>query len=179
MTAPGEVLADTVYPSSAIGKEGTTFCLTKSAAPKAVLEIWHKVDPNSWALVGGHPSYADWHVSTAPPADMLFARGADPDGVWWLEEGAGRIWARVRGVWHWIYSIGSGRGQVYGGPSAPAAADGEPGDQWLDILRDAYGRAAAGFSWMLPDVGNFGVAVHHRSPRLNGAAAKGGTETMH
>ena len=36
---------------------------------------------------------------------------------------------------------------------------------------------AAGLSWMPPAAGNFAVIDHHKSPRLNGAAAKGGGAT--
>ena len=157
LSAPGEIFTADTYPSVMIGAEGSTFCLTQVfsaiSTTKVIVEVYHKVAPSSWRRLGGHPAFATWHVGVGPPADFQFARGGDRDGVYWLESGAGRVWGRIDGVWHWITDISSGgRHQVYGGASAPPASVGDIGDRWLDISKsnghkqlELYERGTAGW----------------------------------
>ena len=141
----GELFANSEYPSPSIGSEGATFALTQNdpntTPPQPlIVQLWHKVSPASWGLVGAHPGFADWYGGVGPPADTQFAVDIDEDGVFWLESGEGRVWARIDGIWHWIFDLSSGgRHNTYAVMGAPSNSDGEVGDRVLDIQKESTG----------------------------------------
>ena len=142
-TTVGQVFAAFGYPTSSIGSEGATFVLEQAATEaqigvpaqsQAIVEVWHKTAPLTWSMAGNHPAFADWYCGVGPPADFNFENWFDEDGTYWLEEGAGRVWSRISGIWYWIYDLSSdGRALVYASDGPPADSRGEIGDRAVDL----------------------------------------------